>query len=215
MGKQLLTTTGPAFLKIQDVGSVPLLRKWGRAASTRTLCTGLGDLLPQINPDARRPRPGPRPVHTNDSLRTQGRPSPTRHLWKPSSPCNGGKGPGDSASESCRSVLSHQPGSKAICPLLEPQLWGLPQSFAGSLTMVRNLLSRSDSPAGHPEHDRCHFLSPVVSPSRHQGPTQALTRFPDRRRQIPGNTAVTVSSSINKGSNNFATVIPKHWRIKA
>lgn len=48
MGKQILTTTSPAFLKNQDVGSVPRLRKWGTVASTRTLGTGLGNLLPQI-----------------------------------------------------------------------------------------------------------------------------------------------------------------------
>lgn len=34
LGRQLLTTTGPALLKIQDVGSVPLLRKWWRGACT-------------------------------------------------------------------------------------------------------------------------------------------------------------------------------------
>lgn len=57
-GKAAPNHNPPSFSQHQDVGSVPLLQRWRRAASTRALGAGLGDLLPAVSPGPRRPRPG-------------------------------------------------------------------------------------------------------------------------------------------------------------
>ena len=66
LGKQLLTTTGPAFLKNQDVGSVPLLRKWGEEAGPgpRAQARGAAPL--------NRPRPA-RPILARGQAHTKTR----------------------------------------------------------------------------------------------------------------------------------------------
>lgn len=65
-------------------------------------------------------------------------------------------GPGDPLPKGAVCAL---PASRA---LQAPGPWWLPRSLAGSLPLAQNLLSRRDSP-GHPEHDRCHFLVPLIA----------------------------------------------------
>lgn len=64
---------------------------------------------------------------------------------------------------------------------------------------------------GHPEHNRCHFLWPlVVKAFPAPRPHWAADRIPRRQKAGPRDKAVTVSLSSNKGSHSFATIIPKH-----
>lgn len=147
---------------------------------------------PQTNPDRGELIPAQGQVHSHNCPLTQGRSS-----HKSSRPHQG-----------AALSLSHQR------PQLEPQLWGFLIFWKphGS----KNWAARIGSCAGHPEHRPCHFLSPLVAKAfPAPRPHWWLTGLPDGRSQALGNEAVTISSSSNKGSNSFATLIPKHWRIKA
>lgn len=134
-------------------------------------------------------------VHTRDCCRQNPGPSlrGSRSAWP--------------RQESQRLQGQHQCGSEAGRALLGPRLWGFLESFAGSLPAARNLLSRPDSPAGHPEHDRCHFLPPGSrSPSRHPGPTRSVRRDSQIAEAGP--------RARGRGRVLPATVTPGHWRTK-
>lgn len=63
--------------------------------------------------------------------------------------------------------------------------------------------------AGHPEHNRCHFLWPLVAKAfPAPRPHRAADRIPRRQKAGPRDKAVTMPLSSNKGSHSFATVIP-------
>lgn len=93
-GKAAPNHNPPSFSQYQDVGSVPLLQRWRRAASTRALGAGLGDLLPTVSPGPRRPCP----VQAKFAPRTAltGAEPQRRGVWRPSSLRRGGR-PGDEA----------------------------------------------------------------------------------------------------------------------
>lgn len=141
----------PGFSQEPGCGFSSLLRKWGTVAGPRGFAP----------PNQLRPTEtlsGPRPSHTNASLVTGGRTSKTQAPVETRSRQLGRKPGGSLLKGAACTFHTSQLGGQLS--LLEPRLWGLPRSFAGSLAIARNLLSSSDSLTGHPEHDRCHFLSP-------------------------------------------------------
>lgn len=116
LGKQLLTAACPALLKIQDVGSVPSLRRRGEQPAPGPWQR----LAPQINPGPQRPRPGTRP-------RPHG---PLSTACRKPAPSNPGESPGDPAIGGWPVPLSPA-HPEAGQPLLKP-----PRSLAGSLPIA-------------------------------------------------------------------------------
>lgn len=156
---------------------------------------------PGHRPGGRAPTNQPRPWRTRPGSRPSSRPQLSAD-------------PG-------RKLARAQPTLAGCCPapltpatLTGASAVGLPRVLEGS--RWQETCGADQIPHRPPRTRPLPFLSPLVAKAfPAPRPHWPLTGFPDGRRQVPGNEAVTISLSSNKGSHSFATLIPKRWRIKA